>query len=206
MVPEQFLMVEEIHSMCTVIPVIVAPNAQNSDIWKKFVANIMPGRRSQIAKDPDFSGAFYVNSLSELQNDDLMAHINKYLCLVKNRATCRIYEAAYDIPTSDGAPTEAATEAPSIDRFIDDYDTATEAPTEQSVTTGGATEPFTEEQATTNAGTPKVPVIDSCCGHDGYNSIPYDSELRTCCEGGNVAAYEFEGSDPCLDVDEFVFK
>merc|ERR1712046_94171 len=138
-------------------------------------------------------------------NDErLHEHIQKYLCLTKNRATCRITEQAWEAPTSGGAPTEAATEAPpSIDRFIDDYGEPEVAGTEGAVTGGMATEAITEPTAAT---TPKVPVIDSCCGHDGYNSIPYDSELRTCCESGQVAAYEFEGSDPCLDVDEFVFK
>ena len=205
MVPEQFMMFEELQSMCTLIPVIVAPGAKDSEAWKRFVANILPGRRSQYAKDPDYSGAYYVESFAELKDEQLMSHIQKYLCLVKNRATCRITEAAFEIPTSGGSPTEGSlTEAPpGIDRFIADYGDEDAATTETTITGGqAATEPFTEEVTAA----PKIPVIDSCCGHDGYQGIPYDSELRTCCESGSVASYEFEGSDPCLDVDEFVFK
>ena len=33
---------------------------------------------------------------------------------------------------------------------------------------------------------PKIPEIDSCCGHDMWTSIPFDSELRTCCSNGKV--------------------
>merc|ERR1711972_627930 len=110
--------------MCTMIPVIVAPDSKTSESWKKFVANILPGRRSQYAKDPDFSGAFYVENFEELNDERLHEHIQKYLCLVKNRATCRITEQAWEAPTS-------------IDRFIDDYgDNEVEA-TEGSITTGG---------------------------------------------------------------------
>ena len=34
MVPEQFMMFEELQSMCTLIPVIVAPGAKDSEAWK----------------------------------------------------------------------------------------------------------------------------------------------------------------------------
>merc|ERR1712117_936111 len=69
-------------------------------------------------------------------------------------------------------------------------------------------DPTTAGDATTGAvaTTPKVPEIDSCCGHDGYSSTPFDSELRTCCEDGQVRAYEFEGEDPCAAAsDDFYF-
>jgi hypothetical protein len=48
--------------------------------------------------------------------------------------------------------------------------------------------------------TPKVPEIDSCCGHDIFTGIPYDSELRTCCEDGSAASFSEGGGDPCMSV------
>ena len=48
--------------------------------------------------------------------------------------------------------------------------------------------------------TPKVPEIDSCCGHDMFTGIPYDSELRTCCEDGQAQPFREDGNDPCVDV------
>jgi hypothetical protein len=194
-IPEEFEMVEELHSICTVIPIIVGPNA-NSDAWKNFVANVLPGTRSKYTKDDDFTGAFYSESLGGLQDDGLMEHINKYMCLVENRATCRMTADAFVAPASDG-PTVVATlnfrgleedyEGPAADDGGDDGPAGTDA----AATTGGP------------ATTAKIPEIDSCCGHDGYSATPFDSELRTCCEDGQVRAYEFEGDDPCIASEFF---
>jgi hypothetical protein len=49
--------------------------------------------------------------------------------------------------------------------------------------------------------TAKVPEIDSCCGHDVFSGIPYDSELRTCCEDGSAASFSESGGDPCMGFD-----
>lgn len=188
-IPEEYEMVEELHSICTVVPIIVGPNA-NSKAWKDFVANVLPGTRSKYSKDPDYSGAFYVDSLAGLMDSGLHSHINNYQCLVENRATCRMTADAWSPPSSDeptGSPTmgfrgldEDYEGAPA--ETVVDNDQGTQAP----ATTGGI------------ATTAKVPEIDSCCGHDGYSATPFDSELRTCCEDGVVRSYAFEGDDPCV--------
>ena len=49
----------------------------------------------------------------------------------------------------------------------------------------------------------KIPEIDSCCGHDSFTSIPFDSELKTCCEDGTVRPYEFDGQDPCAQFQDY---
>lgn len=188
MVPEEFEMINELHSVCTVIPVVVAPDA-DSDQWKAFVANFMPGLRKKYAKDPDFNGAFHVKSFAGLVDDDFHAHINNYLCLVENRATCRIYadawkEPSYDEPTGD--PTEG------FRGLEDDYD-STDAPAGTDAAATTASDGTTMEPTTK-----KDPEIDSCCGHNGPSATPFDSELKTCCEDGSVKSYEFEGDDPCL--------
>lgn len=205
MVPEQFEMINELHSICTVVPIVIAPNAKDES-WKKLMANFMPGMRNKYAKDPDFSGAFFLESFAELFDADFTAAINNYLCLVENRAMCRINADAY-VPPPSGSPTEAdPTEG--FRGLEEDY----QAPTEvtEAATTDVPTSAFpTTAGEVTTAGvvtTPKVPEIDSCCGHDGYSSTPFDSELRTCCETGDVRAYEFEGEDPCAAAqDDFYF-
>ena len=108
MVPEQFGMIDELHSMCTLVPVIVGPQA-NGPEWQNFVANMMPGLVKRFAKDPDFNGAFAVESFAGLVAEDFHAHLNNYLCLVENRATCRIYNDAWIEPRND-EPTADPTE------------------------------------------------------------------------------------------------
>jgi hypothetical protein len=204
MVPEQFEMINELHSICTVVPIVIAPNAKD-DSWKKLMANFMPGMRNKFAKDPDYSGAFFLESFAELFDTDFVSALNNYLCLVENRAMCRTVSDAY-VPPPSGFPTQPdPTEG--FRGLEEDYQAPTEASevTEAELTTAA---PTTEGEATTAGAvtTPKVPEIDSCCGHDGYSSTPFDSELRTCCEDGQVRAYEFEGEDPCAAAaDDFYF-
>ena len=50
------------------IPVIVGPEAK-SEKWKKFVANLQPGLRGKYAKDPDYSGTFYIEKPADLISD-----------------------------------------------------------------------------------------------------------------------------------------
>jgi hypothetical protein len=170
------------------------------------MANFMPGMRNKYAKDPDFSGAFFLESFAELFDADFTAAINNYLCLVENRAMCRINADAY-VPPPSGSPTEAdPTEG--FRGLEEDYQAPTEVTEAATTDVPTSAFPTTAGEATT-AGvvtTPKVPEIDSCCGHDGYSSTPFDSELRTCCETGDVRAYEFEGEDPCAAAqDDFYF-
>lgn len=201
MVPEEFEMINEMNALCTVIPVVVAPNAADNgkvhEQWRKFTANLIPGMRTKYAKDPDFSGPFFVDKHDDLMKPELIAHINRYLCLVKNRANCRIVQAGWVAPASDSATATAGGE--DFRGIEDDYDQATEAIelTEESATSAASTQEPT---------TAKVPEIDSCCGHNSYTAIAFDSELKTCCENGKVMAYEFEGDDPCLNDDNFEFR
>jgi len=188
MVPEEFEMVKELHSMCTVIPVIVGPNSGSRD-WQNFAANIMPGLQTKFAKDPDYNGVFNVESYDDLTNEDFHAHLNNYLCLVENRASCRTYVDAWQPPASEmstgGDPTEG------FRGLEEDYDAPSDAP-------AGTDAVFGTEASTAEPTTQKIPEIDSCCGHNGPTAVPFDSELRTCCEDGSVRAYEYEGDDPCL--------
>lgn len=189
MVPEQFGMIDEIHSMCTLVPIIVSPDA-NSQAWQDFAANLMPGLVTRYAKDPDYNGAFHVDSFEGLLDDEFHAHLNNYLCLVENRATCRTFTDAWIEPRSDEATGEPTEEG--FRGIEDDYDAATTQSTET------ANDVTQSEGTTVEATTAKIPEIDSCCGHDGPKATPYDSELKTCCENGQVKSYEFEGEDPCI--------
>jgi len=194
-VPEQFEMLQELHSLCTVVPIIVNPDAKTNN-WKNFVANLVPGLQQNYVKDADYSGAFFVESLAGLMEDGLIEHLNKFQCLIENRAGCRISAPAWIPPASDqptGAdPTEGF-------RAVIYEDEATDAPEEEEATT-------TTEAILTTAGTTttaKIPEIDSCCGHDPFSGTAFDSELKTCCEDGVVRAYAFEGDDPCASADFF---
>merc|ERR1712113_950516 len=123
-------MITELHSVCTVIPIIVGPNA-NSEQWQSFVANFMPGLQNKFTKDPDFNGAFYANSFADLQSEQLYAHLNNCLCLVENRATCRTVVDAWQPPKDEDATAGDPTEG---FRGLDDYENdapeaiATDAP------------------------------------------------------------------------------
>lgn len=193
-VPEQFEMIQELHSLCSVIPVVVGPNAK-SDNWKNFVANLVPGLQNKVSKDTDYSGAYFVESFADLLDDKLVAHMNNYQCIIQNRAGCRIVADAWIPPASDSPtgvdPTEGF-------RAVIDYEDTTDAPAEEEATTPAG--PATTGGPATTA---KVPEIDSCCGHDPFSSTPFDSELKTCCEDGQVRAYAFEGDDPCASADFF---
>lgn len=189
-IPEDFEMIEELHSICTLIPIIVGPKANSPD-WKNFVANILPGSRTKYAKDADYTGAYYANSFADLNDDALFEHMNKYQCLVENRATCRMVADAWAPPAS-GDPTGEPTMG---FRGVEaDYE-ATPGSVEDKDEPEGTDGPATTGAAGTTA---KVPEIDSCCGHNGFSAIPFDSEMKTCCEDGTVRAYEFEGDDPCI--------
>lgn len=199
MIPEEFAMVEELHSVCTLIPIVVGPNS-NSNEWRNFMANVIPGLRTKYSKDPDYTGAFHVSSLKELMDPALLEHVNNFQCLVENRATCRTVENAY-IPVASESPTAEATM--NLRGIEEDYDPTAAAAAEAVAEATDA--PGTEGTAGTEgvATTQKVPEIDSCCGHDGFSGTPFDSELKTCCEDGQVRAYEFEGDDPCLSAEFF---
>lgn len=199
MVPEEYEMINEMNALCTVVPVVIAPNAKSDEKtheqWRKFTANLIPGMRDKFSKDPDFSGPFFVDSHKDLMDPALLAHVHKYLCLVKNRATCRIVVPGWTPPSSEAAAT--ATEG-GFRGIGDDYEATEEVVTDApDATVGGTVADLT---------TAKVPEIDSCCGHNSYTSTPFDSELKTCCENGKVMAYQFEGDDPCLSDDSFNFR
>lgn len=205
MVPEQFEMITELHSICSIIPIVVGPEAR-SERWKKFIANFVPGMRTKFSKDPDYSGAFYVNDFAGLADAQFNAHLNIYQCLLENRALCRTVQDAWVPPGSEGPTVVEPTEG--FRAIEEDYVEPTAPPTDEVASEGTTEAPTTATDGTTatEGTTPKVPEIDSCCGHEGWSGTPFDSELRTCCEDGQVRAYEFEGEDPCLAAaDDFYF-
>jgi len=192
LVPEEYEMIREMHSLCTVIPIMVGPDS-GSAAWQSFAANLMPGLQSKYAKDPDYNGVFNVASFDDLTSAELHAHVNDYLCLVENRATCRTVADAWQPPSSEMSTDSDPTEG--FRAVVEDYD---DSPAE-----AAGTQAASEAASTEEATTAKVPEIDSCCGHDGTKATAFDSELRTCCEDGQVRAYEYEGDDPCLSSDFF---
>ena len=105
LVPEDYDILLQLHDLCTMIPVIIGPDAK-TDKWKKFVANLQPGLRGKYAKDSDYSGAFYLEEMKDLMSDEFSTHLNNYLCLVKHRATCRIFDNGFLGEASVGSPTQ----------------------------------------------------------------------------------------------------
>lgn len=202
MIPEQHDLIKELHSLCTVMPVIVGPEAK-SDAWKNFVANFSPGLQLNVPKDEDYSGQFFVEKLEDLvKNDDLVEKMNLFQCLVENRATCRTVSDAFIVPASVMGTDEGDIEATEGFRAVLYDDSTTEpARIDLETTTGGATTPSIETADEPES--VKVPEIDSCCGHDGFSATPFDSELRTCCEDGTVRAYEVDGQDPCVIFQDY---
>merc|ERR1712054_317164 len=108
----------------------------------------MPGMRNKFAKDPDYSGAFYVESFQELFDADFLQGLNNYLCLVENRCMCRVVHDAY-VPPASGAPTQAEpTEG--FRGLEEDY----QAPTEAALATSADA---TTEESTTESGDATTP-------------------------------------------------
>ena len=50
--------------------------------------------------------------------------------------------------------------------------------------------------------TTPAPAPDACCGHNQFNGLNYNSQVKTCCEDGTTKPYGEEGVDPCVPVYE----
>lgn len=227
LVPEEFAKLDQLYQMCNVIHVFVGMD-RNAASVQNYVASLVPGLQTKTAKDPEFSGAFFADSLSEVGSPEFAEAVKKYAFLIKSRSGCRLATDGYVAPTAgmeelsegdlglgtafpdataagtavpglaDGTAA-AGTVAPLLGEAVADataaaatagFDALSVAPT------GGDFRGILE----TESAAPKVPEIDSCCGHDVYTGIPYDSELRTCCEDGSAASFGDGGGDPCMTV------
>jgi hypothetical protein len=225
LVPEEFAKLDSLYQMCNVIHVFVGMD-KNDPAVHGYAAALVPGLQTKVSKDPEFSGVFFAESLAEVGSADFAAAVQKYTFLVKQRSGCRLTQDGYVAPTQGfadgfgdatvpgigGGPTDAGTAFPAAEA------TTGAAGTDAPLLTDAAIE-ATAGLATVDAGlggsvaptgdfvrgitdmvTPKVPEIDSCCGHDIFSGIPYDSELRTCCEDGSAASFSEGGGDPCMSV------
>lgn len=192
MIPENYEDIRNLHNICQVLPIIIAPNADH-EMWKKFTAQVVPGLQTHYSKDPEFSSVWYLKDFSELSQAQFIQNVNQYMCLVENRATCRIRMDGF-VPPPSASPTEAEPTESDFRGIQEEY-----AEYEPEAPAVVATE--SEPEATEAGKKEKKEVeIDSCCGHNQYSGTPFDSELRTCCSDGKVRAYEFEGDDPCLSA------
>lgn len=209
---DQFARVDQLYQACTVMHIFVGMDRNDPKI-QGYAAALQPNLQTKLAKDPDFSGVFFANSLDDVSGTALREQVFKYMTIIKSRAGCRVVEDAYTAPVSDASGTafagtaaagtmmpaaEGVTMAPGggfeVVEVTDSSFEATEAATVRGLMDMDPTE------------APKIPEIDSCCGHDMFNGTPYDSELRTCCDDGSAQAFSADGSDPCVGDLGFDFK
>jgi hypothetical protein len=212
LLPEEFAKVDQLYQMCNVMHVFVGMDSSDGNV-QAYASALIPGLQSRVAKDPEFSGAFFADNLADIATPEFMQGMFKYATLLKNRAGCRMTDSGYVPPASVGAP---ITGFPAGDAITFAAATAgaaaaagTDAPLMAADATAAGTEApadynFDGTVAPTDRGlsgdliTSKVPEIDSCCGHDMFAGVPYDSELRTCCEDGQPQSFTEDGSDPCV--------
>jgi hypothetical protein len=224
LVPDEFAKLDALYQMCTVMHVFVGMD-RTDPVVKDYAAALVPGLQTKVAKDPEFTGVFYADTLAELGSYEFAESVMKYTFLVKQRSGCRLANDGYMVPTAGfedafgeatvpgvGVPTDAGTAFPAAEATTGAA--GTDAPVAALLT--AAAVDVTVGLATVDAGlggsvaptgdfvrgitemvTAKVPEIDSCCGHDVFTGIPYDSELRTCCEDGTAASFAESGGDPC---------
>ena len=56
----------------------------------RYASAIMPGLQMKYARDPDFSGIFFAETLEDVSGTELQQQLFQYITLVKNRGGCRI--------------------------------------------------------------------------------------------------------------------
>lgn len=135
---------------------------------------------------PDF---FIAPTFADL-NDEFRDNILKYIHLVKSRVACRCTDTAYHEPQEDYEDFDRIlTDAPPTTETL--MLTVTEAPATviPEIEIAGIIDGVT--------GPEHVREINSCCGHNMYNSVPYDNALRTCCDDGKAVRWTADGGDPC---------
>jgi len=224
LVPEEFAKLDSLYQMCNVIHVFVGMDRNDPSV-RGYAAALVPGLQTKVSKDPEFSGVFYADTLAEVGSAEFAAAVQKYTFLIKQRSGCRLSQDGYVAPTQGfadgfgdatvpgigGGPTDAGTAFPAADATTGAAGTDAPLLTDAAEMTaglatvdagiGGSVAPTGDfVRGITDMVTPKVPEIDSCCGHDIFTGIPYDSELRTCCEDGSAASFSEGGGDPCMSV------
>lgn len=225
LVPDEFAKLDALYQMCNVMHVFVGMDRSDPAV-KNYAAALVPGLQTKIAKDPDFSGVFYADTLAELGSYAFAESVMKYTFLIKQRSGCRMTVDGYVAPTAGFGDAFGTATVPGVGQGPTDAGTAFPAAeattgaasgTEASLLTaavdvtvglatvdaglGGSVAPTGDfVRGITEMVTAKVPEIDSCCGHDIFTGIPYDSELRTCCEDGSAASFAESGGDPCMSA------
>lgn len=225
LVPDEFAKLDALYQMCNVMHVFVGMDRSDPAV-KNYAAALVPGLQTKIAKDPEFSGVFYADTLAELGSYAFAESVMKYTFLIKQRSGCRMTVDGYVAPTAGFGDAFGTATVPGVGQGPTDAGTAFPAAeattgaasgTEASLLTaavdvtvglatvdaglGGSVAPTGDfVRGITEMVTAKVPEIDSCCGHDIFTGIPYDSELRTCCEDGSAASFAESGGDPCMSA------
>lgn len=214
LIPDQFQKIQELNNACTVLHFMVGVDEYEPAV-QRYMAQLLPGLQTHVPKDSDFTGVFYAKNLDDLNRGGMLRAVYKYLTIVENRAGCRCTEEGWvPAPTepditllapTDG-PTGAGGEAAGTDApDYDESNVGTEPPVIDATGkqfadegTGAPTMRGILDDAP--GGGPKVPEIDSCCGHDIFSGVPYDSELRTCCDNGMARPWNADGMDPCFTL------
>lgn len=192
LLPETQELLADLNRLCTVMNVFVGFE-EYDDVIQRYAAALNPGLQMKAPLDNDFSGIWIVKEYQTLNTEAFVDGLFKYMAIIKARAGCRCTDSVYQPPVTDSPPTGIAgdltaaveaTEASLLTTGADFDRELTVVPT-----LGGILEAFTAEA--------RVSVMDSCCGSEFFQSVPYDSELKTCCESGVVRSWADDGSDPC---------
>merc|ERR1712062_144850 len=111
---------QKLRQKATIIPVGIGID---KEIWNKFMAFLMPEYQKYYAKDEEFSGNFLVKNMDELVSEEFIQGLNKYLCLVTHRSSCRTLRKGNPVVNDFESLMRAAsftTERPDYDDEEDD--------------------------------------------------------------------------------------
>jgi len=204
--PEKFEQMELLYKQCTVIHMYVGFD-KTSPATMAYAAAVNPALQRGYAKDPEFSGSFFFDDLHAIAEPEAFSAVTKYMMITKNRAGCRSTSTGWIAPEIVPMPTGGASLPTGMpNRFNDErtaqanYNDLTLGPNEDGLEL--ATVLPTNFRSLWGPGEDrnlgeKLMEVDSCCGHDMWTAIPFDSELRTCCNNGQVLLWGEEGEDPC---------
>merc|ERR1712127_362944 len=145
LVPDEFAKLDALYQMCNVMHVFVGMD-RTDPVVKDYAAALVPGLQTKVAKDPEFSGVFYADTLAELGSYEFAESVMKYTFLIKQRSGCRMAVDGYVAPTAGfadafgeatvpgvgGGPTDAGTAFPAAEA------TTGAAGTDASLLTAGA--------------------------------------------------------------------
>lgn len=210
LIPDQYQKIQELNKACTVLHFAMGVSPYN-EASRRYFAQLLPGMQTHLAKDADMTGVFFAEKMEDLNRGGMLRAVFKYITLVENRAGCRCVEDGWaPEPTEPSITLLAPTDGPTGESGVEatdppayEGDVGTEPPVIDATGkmfadegTGAPTMRGILDDAPGSG--PKVPEIDSCCGHDPFNGTPYDSELRTCCASGQARPWNADGMDPCM--------